>query len=82
MVAAAPSMVQEYFSSATMGMATSTIPEDPTTNGIFAADGDHMQVSSAAAPRSTDIITIEILQCQVATLAKKGATIVDQGVNS
>ena len=41
-----------------------------------------MQVSDAAAPRSKDTITVEITRSQVAMLAKKVATIVNQGSNS
>ena len=41
-----------------------------------------MQLSAAAAPRSMDTITVEIPRSQVAMMDKRGATIVNQGVNS
>ena len=40
-----------------------------------------MKVSAAAAPSSMDTINIENPKSQVDVLEKKGATIVDQGVN-
>ena len=59
-----------------------SIPEDPTIKGIFAAAGNWMQVSAAATPSDIDKITIEILKYQVTMLAKNGATLIDQVVNS
>ena len=81
MVAAVPTTPQAYSFSSYTCTATSTIPEYPTTKGIFAAAGDHMHVPDIAAPRSTDRIIVEIPKSQVAIMAKKGATIVDQGGN-
>ena len=78
-VVAAPTTAQAYSASAATGTA---IPEDPNIKGIFSASGAQMQVSAAAAPRSMDTITVEIPRSQVAMMDKRGATIVNQGVNS
>ena len=76
-VAAAPARVQSHPASA-----TTPISEDPTIKGIFAAAGARMQVSAAATPSAINTVTINIPKSQVAMLAKKGATIVNQGGNS
>ena len=78
-VAAAPTSYQTYLKSDATG---TEIPEEPTIKGIFAAAGDGMQVPAGAAPHSMDKITVEIHKSQVTMLAKKGATIVNQGDNS
>ena len=57
-------------------------PDYTTIKYIFAAKGAHMQVLSAATPSSIDTITIEVPKSQVSMLAKKGGTLIDQGVNS
>ena len=69
---------QAYLASAATGMA---ILEDPTSKVIFAAASAWIQVSASVALRSIYSIIIEITKSQVALLAKKGATIVDQGGN-
>ena len=74
-------MDQAYPVSAAMGTVTSTIPEDTTIKDVFAASGAQMQVSFSAAPRSMDRNIVEIPNSQVVMLAKKDATIVDQGGN-
>ena len=75
---AAPTTAQAYLASDTMGTA---IPEDDTIKIIFAASGVCMQVSGAATPCFIDNITIEIPKSQVATIDKRGATIIDQEGN-
>ena len=74
---AAPARVQSHPASA-----TTPISEDPTIKGIFAAAGARMQVSAAATPSAINTVTIKIPKSQVAMLAKKGATIFDQGGDS
>ena len=76
---AAPDKLQYHYTSATTG---NIIPEDPTIKEIFDAPGVCMQVSDAATQSATDTIAIEIPKYQVAMLAKKGDTLVDQRGNS
>ena len=78
-VTAAPTTEQACLESAATGTA---IPEDPTRKDFFAAADAWMQVLSTTAPRSMDTITVESTKYQLAMLAKKGASIVDQGGNS
>ena len=80
-VAAAPTTEQACLVSAATFTTTSTIPDDRIIKDIFAAEGDWMQSPNDPAPRSKDIIIVEITKSQVSMLAKKGATIVDQGGN-
>ena len=75
-VAAFPTMAQACSSSADMCI---DVPEDPNIKVIFTTASACIQVSYAAAPRSMDTITVEVTKSQVDILAKKGATIVNQG---
>ena len=79
MVTSDPAKVQDHSASAATVM---SIPEDPTTKGIFDAASAQMQVSASYAQSYVYTITIDIPKSQVAMLSKKGAALVDQGVNS
>ena len=75
-VAASPVRVQPH-----SVLATTYIPENPTIKGIFDTTGDWMQVSAAETPSDIGTITIDTTKSQVAIMAKKGATIIDQRGN-
>ena len=49
---------------------------------VFSATGARVQVSAAATPIAIDTIMIDIPKFQLAMLAKKVATLVEQGGNS
>ena len=72
----APSKVQ-YLSA--LANTCKVITEDPTIKGVFASSGAWMQASDASTQRYMDTITIDIPTSQVAMLAKRGSTLVDQG---
>ena len=75
-VAASPAQVQLHSASA-----KSAIPEDTTIKGIFSAASSRIQVSVATTTSNTNTVTLVIPKSQVAILAKKEATLVDQGGN-
>ena len=73
----APDWVQSHFT-----LATLVIPEDPTIKGIFAAEGVLVQFLAVTTTIDVDTGTLMIPKSQVAILAKKGYTLVDQNGNS
>ena len=76
-VAAASDQVQSYTTSA-----ISAITEDTTIKGIFNAIYSQIQVSGTTTTSDTETVTLVIPNPRVAMLAKKGATLFDQGGNS
>ena len=78
-VAATPAKVQSQYAWATTSTA---IPQDTTIKVILTAAGDRMQLSAAATYSAMYTIAIDIPKYKLDILAKKGATLVDQGVKS
>ena len=76
-VAATPYRVQAHYV-----LDTTSIPEDPTIKGNFAAAGAQMQMTAAETSSAINTFTIGIPKSQVAMMAKRGYTLIDQGGNS
>ena len=73
-VASVPSHVQSHST-----LDASAIPEYPTIKGIFSAAGTRIQVLFTTITSNIDTLTLVIPKSQMAMLANKGATLVDQG---